>query len=190
VTERLCTNLCVGLSSLSLDQFYQLGLPNGKITQQCFCLWWQNKHCLVNFRHAKRLCVFCLMRQNKIHGFTWADQDWIGLMSFKNFAEQGWIGFNFCGSRLDSDWKISQSTHLWWVTQRCCCIFPRVGHGSGVPELTPAALWGFLSDPDPEWKVFEKPDLDTQVLFNCGSNRSLHGRDWTASTFAARPAWS
>jgi len=30
-------------------------------------------------------------------------QDWIGLMIFKNFAEQDWIGFNFIGSRLDSD---------------------------------------------------------------------------------------
>jgi len=38
------------------------------------------------------------MRQNKIHGCTWADQDWIGLMIFKNFADQDWIGFNFCGS--------------------------------------------------------------------------------------------
>jgi len=27
------------------------------------------------------------MRQNKIHGFTWADQDWIGLMIFENFAD-------------------------------------------------------------------------------------------------------
>jgi len=23
-----------------------------------------------------------------------ADQDWIGLMIFKNFADQDWIGFN------------------------------------------------------------------------------------------------
>jgi len=43
------------------------------------------------------------MRQNKIHGCTWADQDWIGLMIFKNFADQDWIGLNFCGSGLDSD---------------------------------------------------------------------------------------
>jgi len=34
-------------------------------------------------------------------------------MIFKNFEDQGWIGFNFCGSGLDSDWKISQSAHLW-----------------------------------------------------------------------------
>jgi len=33
------------------------------------------------------------MRQNKKHGFTLADQDW--------------IGFNVCRSGLDSDWKIS-----------------------------------------------------------------------------------
>jgi len=27
------------------------------------------------------------MRQNKIHGFTLAYQDWIGPMIFKNFAD-------------------------------------------------------------------------------------------------------
>jgi len=57
-------------------------------------------HCLVNFGNARRLSLFCLMRQNKIHGFTWTDQDWIGLIIFKNFADQDWIGFNFCGSGL------------------------------------------------------------------------------------------
>jgi len=53
---------------------------------------------LLNFGNAKRLCLFCLMRlclfrlmrQNKIHGFIWADQDWTGLMIFKNFADQDW----------------------------------------------------------------------------------------------------
>ena len=45
-----------------------------------------------------------------------ADQDWIGLMIFKNFVDHDWIGFNFIGSGLDSDWKISQSAHL-------CCLF-------------------------------------------------------------------
>jgi len=43
------------------------------------------------------------MRQNKIHGFVWLDQGWIGLMIFNNFADQDWIGFNFCESGLDSD---------------------------------------------------------------------------------------
>jgi len=32
-----------------------------------------------------------------------ADQDWIGLMIFKNFVDQGWIGFSFIGSGLDAD---------------------------------------------------------------------------------------
>jgi len=35
--------------------------------------------------------------------FVWTDQDWIGLMIFKNFADQDWIGFNFMESGLDSD---------------------------------------------------------------------------------------
>jgi len=43
-----------------------------------FCLMWVCLFCLTG--------LFCFMRQ-KIHGSTWADQDWI------------W--FNFCGSRLD-----------------------------------------------------------------------------------------
>jgi len=41
------------------------------------------------------------------------DQNWIGMMIFKNFADQDWIGLDFIGSGLDSDWKISQSAHLW-----------------------------------------------------------------------------
>jgi len=53
------------------------------------------------------------MRQNKIHGLTLADQDWIGPVIFKNIADQDWIGFKFCRSGLDSDWKISHSAHLW-----------------------------------------------------------------------------
>jgi len=120
-----------------------------KWLQQCFCLWWQNRHCLVKFRKCQRLCLFCLMmqkhgwnffafnqscwRQNsfssgfaswgkiKTHGFTWADQDWSGLMIFKNFADQHWIGFNFIGSGLDSNWKISQSAHLWCLCLLCDC---------------------------------------------------------------------
>jgi len=39
----------------------------------------------------------------KIHDFTLADQDWIRLMSLKNFVDQDWIGFNFIGSGLESD---------------------------------------------------------------------------------------
>jgi len=47
-----------------------------------------------------------------MHDFTLADQDWIGLMIFKNFVDQEWIGFNFIGSGLDSDGIILQSAHL------------------------------------------------------------------------------
>jgi len=39
----------------------------------------------------------------KIYNFTLVDQDWIGLMIFKNLADQDWIGCNFIGSGLDSD---------------------------------------------------------------------------------------
>jgi len=30
-------------------------------------------------------------------------QDWIGLMIFKNFADQDWIGFDLIGPGLDSE---------------------------------------------------------------------------------------
>jgi len=56
------------------------------------------------------------MRQNKIYGCTWVDQDWIGLMIFNNFADQDWVGLNFCGSVWGLDWKISQSAHLCWAS--------------------------------------------------------------------------
>jgi len=35
-------------------------------------------------------------------------------MIFKNFADQDRIRFNFCGSGLDSDWKICQSANFWF----------------------------------------------------------------------------
>jgi len=36
----------------------------------------------------------------------------------------------------------------------------RGGSGSGLPESTPARFCVFLSDPDPESKICEKPDQD------------------------------
>jgi len=38
----------------------------------------------------------------KTHEFALEDHDWIGLVIFKNFPEQDWMGFNFIGSGLDS----------------------------------------------------------------------------------------
>jgi len=35
------------------------------------------------------------------------DQDWIGLLIFKNFADQDWIGFNFS----DQDWTRTEKFH-------------------------------------------------------------------------------
>jgi len=46
---------------------------------------------------------FCLLRQKKNSLFCIGGQDWIGLMIFKNFANQDLIGFIFIGSALDSD---------------------------------------------------------------------------------------
>jgi len=49
--------------------------------------------------------------------------------------------------------------------------FGRGGHGSGMPELTPAGFCVFCSnlESDPESKFCEKPDLDPESLFNFGS---------------------
>ena len=60
----------------------------------------------------------------KIPNFTWTDQDWIGLMIFKNLVDQDWIGFNFVRSGLDSNWKSSQSAHLCQATVK----IPRRAH--------------------------------------------------------------
>jgi len=49
----------------------------------------------------------------------------------------------------------------------------RGGARSRVPELIPARFCNFLSDADPESKIWEKTDLES--LFNFGSSRSLCG---------------
>ena len=50
-----------------------------------------------------------------LHWWTRTGSDWWFL---KNLADQDWIGFNFSGSGLDSDWEISQSAHL------CSVLWP------------------------------------------------------------------
>ena len=87
-------------------------LPHkAKALLQLFCL----QPIIFGWRQNSFSGAFASWGKIKIHYFRWADQDWIGLMIFKNFADQDWIGFNFIGSGLDSDWKISQSAHLCWV---------------------------------------------------------------------------
>jgi len=46
-------------------------------------------------RQNSSSCCFASWGKIKIHDFTLADQYWIGLMIFKNFADQDWVGFNF-----------------------------------------------------------------------------------------------
>jgi len=52
-------------------------------------------------------------------------------------------------------------------------LFSRGGTGSGVPESTLAGFCVFLSDPDLESNICEKPDPDPESLFNFASSRSL-----------------
>ena len=61
------------------------------------CVYFASRGCFVSWGKIKYVVLY----------------GWIGPMIFKNFADQDWIGFNFCGSGLDSDWKFSQSAHLW-----------------------------------------------------------------------------
>jgi len=86
------THILVYALQTSNNRVTSTGDPDGKINIA-----------MLIFGNAEKLCPFCLMKQNKIHGFTWADQDWIGPMILKHFADQDLIGFNFCGSGLHSD---------------------------------------------------------------------------------------
>jgi len=52
------------------------------------------------------------MRQNKNTWFYIGGSGLDRTDDFQKFLDQDWIGFNFIGSGLDSDWKISQSAHL------------------------------------------------------------------------------
>jgi len=47
------------------------------------------------------------MRQNKIHGFIWVDQNWIGLMIFKNFVDRTGSDSTF----VDQDWTRTEKFH-------------------------------------------------------------------------------
>jgi len=58
---------------------------------------------LIGKRQNSSSSSFASLGKIKIHDFSLAHQDWIGLMIFKNFADQDWIRFNFIRSGLDSD---------------------------------------------------------------------------------------
>jgi len=52
------------------------------------------------------------MKQNKNLLFYMGGSGLDRTDNFQNFCSKDWIGFNFIGSGLDSDGKISQSAHL------------------------------------------------------------------------------
>jgi len=56
-------------------------------------------------------------------------------------------------------------------------VSTRGGHGSGVPESTPAGFYVFLSDLDLELEsnIGEKPDPDLESLVIFDSSRGLRG---------------
>jgi len=69
---------------------------------------------VLNFGNAKRLYLFCLLRQNKIHGFTWADQDWIGPIIFKILLIRSGTKSIFA----DQDWTRSEKFHSPFISAK------------------------------------------------------------------------
>jgi len=122
---------------------------------------------LLNFGNAKRLCLFCLMglylfcltrlfcfmRQNKMHGFVWVDQDWIGLMILKNLR-----------IRTGSDSTFAY--HEWTRTEQF-----------QSPLISDVHMaWSQKFRLTPESKICEKLDPKPESLFNFWSSRSLLGQ--------------
>jgi len=68
-----------------------------KALLELFCL----QPIVFGWRQNSSSSFFASWGKIKIYAFTLADQDWIGLMIFKNFADQDWIGFNFIQTGLD-----------------------------------------------------------------------------------------
>jgi len=128
-----CTNS--SSSSLSLDQFYRMGSPNGKITPAVLLpLQRQNKDCIIKFWKCQKVVsnvphevVSILPHESKQN--TWFYMGGSGLDRTDDFQKlcgsrldriqllQIRIGFglkNFTvHSSLEHNSKISQSTHLW-----------------------------------------------------------------------------
>jgi len=84
-------------------------LPHeAKALQELFCL----QPIVFDWRQNSSSSYLASWGKIKKHDFTLADQDWIGPIIFKMLVDQDWIRFNFTGSRLDLEWKISHSAHL------------------------------------------------------------------------------
>jgi len=69
-------------------------LPHeAKALLELFCL----QSIIFDWRQNSSSSSFASWGKIKIHDFELADQDWIGQMIFKNFADQDWIRFNLIG---------------------------------------------------------------------------------------------
>ena len=67
------------------------------------------------------------MRQNQNTWFYIGGSGLDGTSDFQNFCGQDWVGFNFIGSGLDSDRKISQSAHLCFLAHAVQKLWSLVG---------------------------------------------------------------
>ena len=70
----------------------------------------------------------------------------------------------------DQNWTRTEKFNSPLISVSC-----RDGTGSGLPESTPARFCVFLSGPDSESKICEKPDPQIESLFHFGSCRTLCG---------------
>ena len=66
------------------------------------------------------------MRQNKNTWFYIGGSGLDRTDDFQKFCRQDWIGFNFIGSGLDSNSKISQHAHLWLLPPLVSHLFELV----------------------------------------------------------------
>jgi len=62
-----------------LDQSKQSDSPNGKITPAILSPLMHNRHLLVKFGNAKRLCLFCRMRQKHCWNYFVVNQSYLAI---------------------------------------------------------------------------------------------------------------
>jgi len=130
---------------------------NGKITTVELYLWRQNTHFFSVFpiESAQHVVLFL----------------WIGSKNDRVFLLGS--GYGSVGSdtvRINAEF-VTLTALSWQSGRRVLQRWDRIR----LPESTPGGFCVFISDPDPESKICEKPDPDPDSLFHSSSSRSLCG---------------
>jgi len=119
-------------------------LNEAKALLQLFCL----QPIIFDWRQNSFSGAFASWDEIKIHYFTRADQDWIGLMIFRNFADQDWIGFSFIGQDCTKTKKFHRT------------LISDVNYITSFKSLQKFFLW-LCWRQIPE--MFENPDPDPEI---------------------------